>query len=128
VVPPARVAEILGVGAGEACVVRAREMYVNDVPTQLADSYDPLDIAAGTILEEVDCGAGGLMSRMADLGQAQARIAERITVRPPNEREAASQVAAASMPTIHHDQVSGMVSGQGDHRYPVNHQGYVPAG
>lgn len=90
VAPPEDVAEILGVPADEvSTVVRARRMYADDVPVQLADSYIPLDIAGGTALEEEDTGPGGMISRMADLGHAQVRITERVTVRPPTPEEIA---------------------------------------
>jgi GntR family transcriptional regulator len=88
VVPPAHVAEILSVDAGQEVVVRSRRMFADDVPVQIAPSYIPLDIAADTILEEQDQGAGGMLSRMTELGYAQVRMTERINVRPPEEDEA----------------------------------------
>ena len=86
VTPPPAVAEILGTD-GEV-VMRSRRMFADDVPVQIAPSYIPLDIAAGTILEEVSQGQGGMVSRMADLGYAQVRMTENITVRPPTDDEA----------------------------------------
>jgi GntR family transcriptional regulator len=89
VVPPSRVADILGVSdQDESCVRRARLMYADDTPVQIADSYIPLEIAAGTPIEDVDSGPGGIISRFADLGLAQARITESINVRPPAPAEA----------------------------------------
>lgn len=87
-VPPADVAAILNVEPGQEVVVRSRRMYADDVPVQIAPSYIPLDIAAGTVLEQSDQGPGGMVSRMADLGYRQVRMSERITVRPPDEEEA----------------------------------------
>lgn len=88
--PPGGVAAVLGVPPDKAStVVRARRMYADDVPVQLADSYIPLDIAAGTALEEQDTGPGGMLSRLADLGHAQVRMTERVTARPPTSDEAA---------------------------------------
>lgn len=89
VTPPAQVAEILGVSAdGPSTVVRARRMSAGDTPVQLADSYIPVSIAEGTALEQADSGPGGIISRFADLGHAQVRISERISVRPPTSEEA----------------------------------------
>ncbi|REE97906.1 GntR family transcriptional regulator [Thermomonospora umbrina] len=88
VAPPAEVAEILGTEAGQEVVVRSRRMFADAVPVQIAPSYIPLDIAAGTVLEEPDQGPGGMVSRMAELGYRQVRMSERITVRPPGEDEA----------------------------------------
>src|SRR5581483_2375727 len=93
VIPPANVAEILGVSADEVLtVVRARVMTASDgettTTTQLADSYIPLEIAADTVLEQDDEGVGGMVSRMAELGYAQVRVTESITGRPATAEEA----------------------------------------
>jgi GntR family transcriptional regulator len=63
-------------------------MYANDIPVQLATSYLPLDIVAGTALAGTDPGPGGIYSRLADLGHAPATYAETARVRPPDEDEA----------------------------------------
>jgi GntR family transcriptional regulator len=90
VVPPSRVAAILGVSDQEpTCVRRARLMYADDTPVQIADSYIPLEIAAGTAIEKHDSGPGGIISRFAELGLAQVRITEEINIRPPAPDEAA---------------------------------------
>jgi GntR family transcriptional regulator len=87
--PPQRVADILGVSATEdSCVIRARRMFADDTPVQLADSYIPASIAAGTALEAEDSGQGGIVSRLAELGHAQVRISERLGIRPPTAEEA----------------------------------------
>jgi GntR family transcriptional regulator len=88
VVPPPAVAQALGLAEGEAnTVVRNRHMYVNDVPVQLAPSYIPAEIAAGTALEQTDSGPGGIISRFAELGHAQVRITESVRVRRATEEE-----------------------------------------
>jgi GntR family transcriptional regulator len=91
--PPARVAELLGVEAGEvSTVVRARLMTASDgetrTITQLADSYIPLDIAADTVLERPDEGVGGMVSRMAEMGYAQVRVSESVAGRVATADEA----------------------------------------
>ncbi|WP_157253255.1 UTRA domain-containing protein [Nonomuraea typhae] len=88
--PPADVAAVLGVDPDEqSVVVRARYMRAEGVPIQIATSYIPLSIAEGTPIAEVDPGVGGISSRLAELGHGQARITERIRVRPPTPAEAA---------------------------------------
>jgi GntR family transcriptional regulator len=88
VVPPPAVARALGLPEGEPNVImRNRRMYANDVPVQLAPSYIPAAIAAGTALAEPDPGPGGIISRFADLGHAQTRITETVRVRRPTEDE-----------------------------------------
>lgn len=87
--PPARVAEILGVPTGEESVIaRRRVMWADDVITQLADSYVPVSLFGGTVLEEIVEGVGGMVSRMADLGHPQLRIVEETWGRPATPDEA----------------------------------------
>lgn len=86
--PPAKVAELLGVPVDEDSVLsRARRMTADDVPVQLATSYVPGDIAFGSPLENVDTGPGGMISRLAEMGYAQAEVTEEINVRTPTPEE-----------------------------------------
>lgn len=87
---PERAAGLLGIDPGSPALARARQMYAGDVPVMLAVSYLPLDIAAGTQLAETDTGPGGAYSRLADLGHAPAMFTERVTVRSPDDGEAAA--------------------------------------
>lgn len=83
--PPDQVAEILGTSD---TIARVRRMYADDIPVQIATSYIPQEIAEGTALAQEDSGPGGIISRFAELGQAQVRITEHLTVRPPTAQEA----------------------------------------
>lgn len=86
--PPESVAQVLGVDPkADSVIVRARRMFADNVPIQIATSYIPLAIAEGTPIAEPDSGVGGISSRLAELGYAQADIEERITVRPPTSEE-----------------------------------------
>lgn len=88
VVPPTNVAELLEVSAEDASVLsRARRMTADDVPVQLATSFIPGDIAFDSALENVDTGAGGMISRLAEMGYAQAEVTEEINVRTPTADE-----------------------------------------
>jgi GntR family transcriptional regulator len=90
-VPSARVAELLGVPTGEASViVRRRVMWADDVITQLADSYVAVGLFGDTVLEQIDEGVGGMVSRMAELGHPQVRIVEETVGRPATPEEAAA--------------------------------------
>lgn len=90
ITPSPEVTRVLDLREGEAnVIVRRRRMYANDVPVQLADSYIPADIAEGTQLAEVDSGAGGIISRFAELGYAQVRITERVRSRRATDEEQA---------------------------------------
>src|SRR5262245_20610827 len=69
---PAAAAEALGIDEGTPVLARRREMYATglpgaDVPIQMATSYIPLDIAAGTPIAEADTGPGGIYSRLAEI-------------------------------------------------------------
>lgn len=85
---PEVVAKVFGVEPGTEVVARARRMFAGEAPVQIATSYIPVDIAAGTALEEQDSGPGGIVSRFAELGYAQVRMSERLSVRPPADEEA----------------------------------------
>jgi GntR family transcriptional regulator len=87
-VPPTQVAEALGIPQGTDAVYRRRRMYAGNEPVQLATSWLPADIAAGTPIEKADTGPGGIYSRLADLGHAPDDYTEEIAVRVPRPDEA----------------------------------------
>ena len=88
VAPPARVAELLGVSAEETSALsRARRMFADEIPVQLATSYIPGDIGFDSPLENIDTGAGGMISRLAEMGFPQAEVTEEIEVRTPTVEE-----------------------------------------
>jgi GntR family transcriptional regulator len=86
--PPADVATTLSLAPDEDVLIRKRHMYAADTPVQLATSYVPWSIAAGTQLEQTDTGPGGTYSRLAELGHAPARFTETIALRAPTSEEA----------------------------------------
>ena len=88
-VPPAEVASLLGIEPGARVVTRQRRMYGNEVPVQMATSYLPHEIAAGTRLVEADSGPGGIYSRLAELGYAPSAFSESVRIRLPEADEAA---------------------------------------
>ncbi|MFC4010528.1 GntR family transcriptional regulator [Nonomuraea purpurea] len=86
--PPPDVAHVLEVDPdSDSVIVRARRMRAQDVPIQIATSYIPREIADGTPIAERDPGVGGISSRLAELGYAQAEIEENLQVRPPTPDE-----------------------------------------
>ena len=86
---PADVAGLLGVEPGADVVTRRRQMYAGDVPVQLATSYLPHALAAGTPMAQADPGPGGIYSRLAELGHAPAGFSESVRVRLPEPDETA---------------------------------------
>jgi GntR family transcriptional regulator len=85
---PADVAATLGLKPGQTSLLRARVLYANDEPTQIADSYFPWSIAKRSpdLLKEVPA-PGGSYEKLAELGHGPVRFTEDITVRTPTEDE-----------------------------------------
>jgi GntR family transcriptional regulator len=112
-VPPPEVAAMLGVSdQDESCVQRARLMFADDTPVQIATSWIPLAIAAGTPIEQEDSGPGGIISRFAELGLAQTRITEEIDVRPPSPDEATFLKMASGQRVYHVTHVGWTANGR----------------
>jgi DNA-binding GntR family transcriptional regulator len=87
VVPPPRVAELLGLLPDKDVVVlRKRVRFVDDRPYQLADSYFPESLVRGTPLMEPRSVhvPGGVL---ASIGHPQARYRDEIAVRMPTRSE-----------------------------------------
>jgi GntR family transcriptional regulator len=84
---PAHIAAALGLEPGTRVVIRARRFTVDGRPVQLATSYLPASIAAGTQIAEVNTGPGGSYARLTDLGFAPAEFAEEIRARMPSPEE-----------------------------------------
>ncbi len=83
----ASVAEKLEIEAGDLVVVRRRHGSVGGVPWMMMASYFPIDIAAGTPLEQAGEITGGSIKLLADLGYAQMGFVDEIGSRMPNARE-----------------------------------------
>ncbi|TDC72292.1 GntR family transcriptional regulator [Streptomyces hainanensis] len=81
------VAELLGVEAGAAVVVRRRIMYLDDQPCELTDTYYPAHIAAGTRLAGTAKIRGGAVTLLAELGHVGVLAREEVTARMPTEEE-----------------------------------------
>ncbi|MEU3463672.1 UTRA domain-containing protein [Streptomyces sp. NPDC006733] len=90
VVPPPEVARALRLPEGEQAVVRRRLILLDGLPVELADSYYPARIAAGTGLAEPRKVPGGAVTLLAGLGHVAAHVEEAVTARMPTgeEREA----------------------------------------
>lgn len=82
-----RVATALRLGEGDDVLVRRRVLYANDEPTQLADSFYPWPMVAGSTLLQADTGVGGSYARLADIGIEVVRFTEDVTVRMPTDQE-----------------------------------------
>lgn len=87
--PPIEVASRLGVEPGTEVVLRRRLMLVNGQPYQFADSYYPVEIAGGSVLEGLAKVTGGSAAALELLGVPPERYVEEVSVRPPEEAERA---------------------------------------
>lgn len=86
--PPPRIAEHLGLGAGEEAVIRKRLMWASDVPIQIATSYIPMRYAGSAAIAEPDTGPGGIYRRLAQRGYGPVTMVEDIEVRGATQEEA----------------------------------------
>ncbi|MDX3852117.1 UTRA domain-containing protein [Streptomyces sp. AK02-01A] len=84
---PAEVAELLGVGEGDAVIVRRRVMYLEEAAGELTDTYYPASIARGTRLAATAKIPGGAVTLLAGLGHVGVRVREDVTARMPSEEE-----------------------------------------
>ena len=88
VAAPSDVSIALELGRDDRVVLRSRLMYLDGRPVELADSYYPLDVAAGTPLAEAGKIRGGAVAVLAASGHAPAEVFEQVTARRPNAAEA----------------------------------------
>lgn len=84
---PADVSIALGLPPGTPVVGRKRLILLDEQPVELACSYWPIDVAAGTPLGEPRKIKGGAVSLLASLGRTPASVDERISARPPTPEE-----------------------------------------
>jgi GntR family transcriptional regulator len=83
----ASVAEKLQVSPGDLIVVRRRQGFIGMVPWMMMSSYFPLDIAAGTPLEQAGEISNGSIRLLTELGYPQAGFVDEIGARMPKTRE-----------------------------------------
>jgi DNA-binding GntR family transcriptional regulator len=89
---PGHIAEIMGVQAGTEVVIRRRHLFDKETgrPEEIGASYLPLDIAAGTYLEEPTVVPKALFLCVEELtGRRYTRARDQWTARMPTAEEAA---------------------------------------
>jgi len=85
---PDAVAEALKIQPGTEVLVRARVMYADDEPVQLATSYLPRDLTRGTPIEGKDTGPGGIYARLEEAGHHLDQFVEIVRTGLATETEA----------------------------------------
>ncbi|NUP47248.1 MAG: UTRA domain-containing protein [Catenulispora sp.] len=81
VTPPAAIRDALGLKDGEAAIIRRRVISLDGSPVELADSYYPERVAAGTALAGKAKIKGGAPTLLASLGYTATRVVEDIEAR-----------------------------------------------
>lgn len=81
------VAERLRVRPGTKVLVRKRRYLSDGEPTELATSYLPWNLAAGTLMAEVNPGPGGIYARLEESGHELGHFTEDVSARMPTADE-----------------------------------------
>ncbi|MEU7478914.1 GntR family transcriptional regulator [Lentzea sp. NPDC042327] len=98
--PPDPIAKALDLDDGARVVVRRRRYLVDGKPVQLATSFYPLALVAGSAITEINTGAGGTYARLTELGHEPTRFLEELRTRMPRESERDALELAQGTPVI----------------------------
>lgn len=98
--PPALIAEKLGLDEGAQVLVRRRRFTVDDKPVQLATSYYPAALVAGSAITEINTGEGGTYARLTELGHEPVKFVEELQARMPRAAESEALELAQGTPVI----------------------------
>lgn len=101
-IPPADVADRLGVSVDEESVVkRVNHYYADNTPVQIGITYSPWAIVEGTVLAtEAKTGRGSIYARFADLGHQITQVREEISSRMPRPEESRILQTPPGVPVI----------------------------
>lgn len=94
------IAERLRLAPDTEVIMRDRRYTANGVPVEIATSYLPVELAAGTPIEEEDPGPGGIYARLEDSGHVLARFTEEVGARMPTQDERAALAIGPGTPVL----------------------------
>lgn len=97
---PAGIAERLGVPPAQRVLVRRRRYLADGLPVELATSYLPWDLVAGTPITKDNPGPGGIYARLEEAGHRLARFTEDVRARMPTPEEAQMLRMAVGVPVF----------------------------
>ncbi|MEU8718293.1 GntR family transcriptional regulator [Streptomyces sp. NPDC048663] len=100
VTPPFEVREAFGLSANSQALVRKQLLLVEDEPTELAQSYYPLDLAEGTAMMERRKIKGGTPTLLASLGYPPVSFVDEVSSEIPTEEEVVSLELPKDMPVM----------------------------
>ena len=98
-----RVAGRLGLAAGDAVMMTRYLLTADGEPVQLATSYEPADLTAGTVIavpEQGSLAGRGVTERMAAIGVIVDEVIEDIGVRSSLRAEASALALPAGTPVL----------------------------
>lgn len=98
---PERIAGSLGIAPGDRVCRRSRLYYSEGRPVQMATSYLPAELVAGSPITQPDTGPGGTYARLLDLGHPPAYFREEVRARMPLPEEVKALKLASGIPVIH---------------------------
>jgi GntR family transcriptional regulator len=95
------IARRLRLSSGDSrVVVRSRRYLADGRPVEMATSYVPESIAAGTAIAEANTGPGGIYARIEEAGHELARFTEEVSARMPTPEERRVLEIGAGVPVM----------------------------
>ncbi|MEU7279609.1 GntR family transcriptional regulator [Streptomyces sp. NPDC045431] len=99
-IPPADVADALGLSADGKAALRTQLLTLDDQPAELVTSYYPLDIARGTPLTERRRIKGGTPTLLAELGFPPRLSVDRVSARVPTQAQYRALQLPGDLPVL----------------------------
>lgn len=96
----AEVRALLALPARSKVIARRRRYLMDGAPVELAESYVPSSIAAGTKVAEDDTGPGGIYARLEELGHRLQEFTEEVAARMPTPDERRRLQLPAGTPVL----------------------------
>ncbi|MFI6981530.1 GntR family transcriptional regulator [Embleya sp. NPDC050154] len=100
VAAPRQVARALGLDSQDLVLVRSRRFLVDEKPVQLATTYYPASLVAGSAITQQNTGPGGAYARLAELGAEPVQFVEELRSRMPSGTEADLLALPAGTPVM----------------------------
>jgi GntR family transcriptional regulator len=94
------VRERLRLGDGAEVVVRSRRYLADDRPVEVAVSFVPAAVAAGTAITEMNTGPGGIYARLEEAGHKLDHFVEEVSARMPTADERRRLDLADGVPVL----------------------------
>ncbi|WP_439900445.1 GntR family transcriptional regulator [Streptomyces mirabilis] len=123
VVPPADVADALGLAMGGTALLRGQLLLIDDEPVELVKSYYPLDIARDTAIATRRRIKGGTPALLADLGHPPRLTVDKVSARVPTQEQYQALQLPSDLPVLRTLRVV-----YGDDERPVEASVLVKAG